>query len=166
VRWLFLASLLLSSRAVAEQVESQFGVLLEKGVSFGTGADGVISLTAPAHLNLEWSAFIEEDYRKRWRLGLVVPLQQRVALGLAPGLTIPLKPIFRQSFELGVGLRGFITPYTLYGAAVEFAWRPKLSGIVDGVIGLVTDLYFFGNDLPTDISFYRLQLQFGLRFGL
>ena len=68
MRWLFLASLLLSSRAVAEQVESQFGVLLEKGVSFGTGADGVISLTAPAHLNLEWSAFIEEDYRKRWRL--------------------------------------------------------------------------------------------------
>ena len=33
---------------------------------------------------------------------LVVPLQQRVALGLAPGLTIPLKPIFRQPFELGV----------------------------------------------------------------
>lgn len=166
MRWLFLASLLFSSRAVAEQVEPQFGLLIEKGVSFGTGSDGVISRTAPAHLNLELSAHLEEDYRKRWRLGLIVPLQQRVALGLAPGITIPLKPIFNQPFELGLGARGFITPYTLYGAAVELTWRPKLTGIVDGVVGVVTDLYFFGNDLPTDISFYRFQLQFGLRFGL
>lgn len=166
MRWLFLASLLFSSRAVAAQVEPQFGLLLEKGFSFGTGTDGVISRSAPAHLNLELSAYIEEDFRKRWRLGLVVPMQQRVALGLAPGITIPLKPVFSQPFELGLGLRGFISPYTLYGAAFELAWRPKVSGIIDGSVGLVTDLYFFGNDLPTDISFYRLQLQIGLRFEL
>ncbi len=111
MRWLFLASLLFSSRAVAEQIEPQFALMLEKGVGFGTSADGVISRVAPANLNLELSAYVEEDFSKRWRLGLVVPLQQRVALGLAPGLTLPLRPVLGRPLELGLAVRGFISPY-------------------------------------------------------
>lgn len=166
MRWLFLASLLFSSRAVAEQVEPQFALMLEKGIGFGTSADGVISKVAPANLNLELSAYIEEDFSKRWRLGLVVPIQQRVALGLAPGITLPLKPVMGRPLELGLAVRGFISPYTMYGPAVDMTWRPRIVGIIDGTVGLIADFYFFGNDLPTDVATYRIQLQLGLRFHL
>jgi len=135
--------------ASAKQVEAELGMSSVTGLFVGNVSDGTLWMGSPLKIRVDWAAFIEEDRSKRWRLGVEVPLNESVALGLRPGVDIPLN-IVGQPFILGLGLRSYVTPFTLHGAEVEVAWTPRLLGIIKLMAGGSVSAFFFGNDLPTN----------------
>ena len=70
------------------------------------------------------AAFIEEDYSRRYRIGIEVPLHERIALGIRPAWISAR--VSGQPFAIGLGLRSYVTPYTLHGAEAQVSWRLKL----------------------------------------
>ena len=151
--------------ASAKQVEAELGVSSVTGLLVGNVSDGTLWMGSPLKIRVDWAAFIEEDRSKRFRLGIEVPLHERVALGLRPGVDIPLK-IIGQPFILGLGLRAYVTPYTLYGGEAQVSWAPRLLGIIQLRAGGSVSAFFFGNDLPTNGALVEFQGLLGVRLPL
>jgi len=160
-----MVGLLAPSPVRAEQVEPSIGADLEFGIQLGNVSDGTAILLAPPKMRIDWSAFIEENQRWRYRLGLVLPLAGRLALGLRPGIDLPFT-LGASRFELSAGLRAYLVPYTLWGVEVGTSWErtvvEKLAIRAGG--GVVAQ--FFGNDLPADGAIVQIFATAGLRMPL
>ncbi len=153
------------TNASAKQVEAELGIGAVTGLVVGNVSDGTLWMGSPLKLRVDWGAFLEEDRSKRWRLGIEVPLHERVALGLRPGLDFPLT-VIGQSFVLGLGLRNYLTPYTLHGGEVQLFWTPRLLDTIHLVAGGTVSAFFFGNDLPTNGALIEFQGLAGVRLPL
>jgi hypothetical protein len=158
-------SLLLASTGQAEQIEAEIGGGLVAGMMAGNVASGTLWMGSAFKLRAQWAAFIEEDYGKRWRIGVEVPLHERIALGIRPGLDFPVR-LFGLPFCIGLGLRSYVTPYTLHGVEGQVSWRPKLMGGIELDAGGSASAFFFGNDLPTNGAIIEFQASLGLRVPL
>ena len=157
--------LVLSAPVAAKQVEAEIGVGAVTGLMVGNVADGTLWMGSTLKLRADWAAFIEEDRSKRYRLGIEVPINERVALGLRPGLDFPIT-IVGQSMTVGLGLRSFVTPYTLHGFEAQVAWVPKLLGVIHLNLGGSMTAFFFGNDLPSEGALVEFQGLAGVRIPL
>ncbi len=151
--------------ASAKQVEAELRVSSVTGLLVGNVSDGTLWMGSPLKIRVDWAAFLEEDRTKRWRFGIEVPLHERVALGLRPGVDFPLK-IVGQPFMLGLGLRSYVTPYTLHGGEVQVSWTPRLLGIIQLMAGGSVSAFFFGNDLPSNGALVEFQGLLGIRLPL
>ena len=154
-----------STGAGAEQVEAELGTSLTTGLMAGNVASGTLWMGSTFKLRVDWAAFIEEDYSRRYRIGLEVPLHERIALGLRPGIDFPFK-VMGYPCAVGLGLRSYITPYTLHGVEGQVSWRPKLFESIHLDAGLSASAFFFGNDLPTDGALIEFQGSIGVRLPL
>jgi hypothetical protein len=65
-----------------------------------------------------------------------------------------------------LGLRNYVTPYTLHGAEVQVSWRPSLIGKLQLDAGFSASAFFFGNDLPGNGALIEFQGGAGLRLPL
>ena len=156
---------LTASTAPAEQVEAELGASMTAGLMAGNVADGTLWMGSTLKLRADWAAFIEEDYSRRYRIGIEVPLHERIALGIRPGVDFPFK-VSGQPFAIGLGLRSYVTPYTLHGAEAQVSWRPKLLDALELDVGGSARAFFFGNDLPDDGAVIEFQASVGLRLPL
>jgi hypothetical protein len=160
-----MAGLFAPPPAHADQVEPSIGAGLELGLQLGNVSDGTAILLAPPKMRIDWSAFIEENRRWRYRIGLVVPMAGRLALGLRPGIDVPFS-LGSSRFELSAGLRAYLVPYTLWGVEVGTSWERTLFErlVVHAGGGVVAQ--FFGNDLPTDGAIVQIFASGGVRMPL
>ena len=101
--------------APTEQVEAELGASMTAGLMAGNVADGTLWMGSTLKLRADWAAFIEEDYSRRYRIGIEVPLHERIALGIRPGVDFPFK-VSGQPFAIGLGLRSYVY-------AIHIAWR-------------------------------------------
>lgn len=154
-----------STQAFAEQVEAELGTSLTTGLMAGNVASGTLWMGSTLKLRADWAAFIEEDYSRRYRIGLEVPLHERIALGVRPGMDFPFK-VMGYPCAVGLGLRSYITPYTLHGVEGQVSWRPKLLEKIHLDAGFSASAFFFGNDLPTDGALIEFQGSVGVRLPL
>ena len=134
------------------------------GLMAGNVADGTLWMGSTLKLRADWAAFIEEDYSRRYRIGIEVPLHERIALGIRPGVDFPFKvsasPLrsawsAQLRYAVHVAWRG--------GAglmATETARRPRSSTSAG------QPAFFFGNDLPDDGAVIEFQASVGLRLPL
>jgi len=156
---------LLAGSARADQVESELGFGLSGGVNAGNVRTGTLWLRSPIKLRADWAAFIEEDRSRRYRIGLEVPLAERIALGIRPGIDFPMT-LAGQHFVFGLGLRSYLTPYTLHGAEAQLTWQREILKGLTVDAGLSTTAFFFGNDLPNTGAIVEFQGLAGLRLPL
>jgi hypothetical protein len=159
------AWLLFSAPAQGRQVEAVFDTGLVGGLVVGNVSDGTMWTLSTLKLRADWSAFIEEDRTKRWRIGIEVPLHERVALALRPGIEFPLE-LLERSISIGLGLRSYIVPYTLHGAEAQVTGRIMLFGDLQVLAGVSLTAFFFGNDLPPSGALVEFQGFAGLRLDL
>jgi len=166
MRALLCSALLLgASTASGKQVEAELGVGLVTGLMAGNVASGTLWMGSPFKLRADWAAHIEEDYSRRYRIGLEVPLHERIALGIRPGVDFPFK-VIGYPFSIGLGLRSYVTPYTLHGVEGQLSWRPKLLGKVELDAGGSASAFFFGNDLPSQGALIEFHGHLGVRLPL
>lgn len=158
-------ALLAATNASAKQVETELGFSLVAGAMAGNVAAGTLWMGSPFKLRADWAAFIEEDMSKRFRIGLEVPLHERIALGFRPGFDFPVT-IMGMPFCVGLGLRNYVTPYTLHGGEVQVSWRPSLIGKLQLDASFSATAFFFGNDLPANGALIEFQGGAGLRLPL
>jgi hypothetical protein len=154
-----------STVAHADQVEASVGAGLELGLELGNVSDGTAIFLAPPEMRLDWSAFIEENRRWRYRLGLVVPMAGRLALGLRPGIDLPFT-VGDQRFDLNVGLRAYLVPYTLWGVEAGVSWERAIVDRLMLTAGGGVVAYFFGNDLPPGGAIVEISANCGVRMAL
>jgi hypothetical protein len=113
-------------------------------------------------LRLGGEGYVDESPRHGLGIGALVELEPRASFGA------DLRYLFRfrELLVMHAGVTGILAPENMIGATFGCAYRMPLGKDLELNVNPLVNVYFLGNDLPTDTVIWQGMIAVGARFGL
>lgn len=150
----------------AQTLDVVVDIAVGSGVTAGQGDGETLSRRTPLFVDVDAGFILDEDFETEWGLGMLMQLEDQVAVGLTPQVRL-VRPVWVGEVYAGLGAPVFIVPaISRVGVELQGGALFRLHEQFSGLVTIAADVFFAGDDVPGDDPVLMFNLGIGGRVRL
>ncbi len=144
----------------AQTLDVVLDTAVGSGVTAGQGDGETLSRRTPLFLDFDAGFILDGDFETEWGIGMLMQVEEQIAVGITPQVRL-LRDVWVGEIYAGIGTPVYVLPaISRIGVELQGGALFKLHEQFSGLITISADVFFAGDDIPSDDPV--LMFNFGL----